>query len=474
MKTIIENDDRFDTKLEPSDWRFSASIVGLIEYFSDIDPLEEFYEIQDDCILYDSKAINKENYLKFIERRYKENLHHKFVENAVKYYSNSEDSEKNEEKIKEINKRLTANTIMKKTFKNIKFDGDNKEQILNLIDENRENLILETFRSKKDMYANFCNTNQFLNQDQNYCRLVGYCIDAGKKSKSIGFGFNASSFVGEDILEFDFIPMAFTNDRESIFINDNYNINRLCNTKEVLIQKIDEDSKLDNRIKSSRYTLFKSIIESSDYIDYDVEVITKERDKDYFQTLYIRKHSIEILKSIKKNNIDYNSLCFSYKITDDYYIDIYKEVINGILNNKLLDEIIDLLLKGDKKSNNSYRIYQLLKINDLIRGGSRMDSKKVLEPKLVSKIHACAKAVRESIPQNKLDSYRQKLISSIIFKDYDRVCQILLQLSQYSDTYFSFADDLFIDFEENKDIAYMFINSLGKITDSKDSKKENK
>lgn len=81
---------------------------------------------------------------------------------------------------------------------------------------------------------------------------------------------------------------------------------------------------------------------------------------------------------------------------------------------------------------------------------------------MVSKIHACAKAVKGKIQENKLESYRQKLISSIIFKDYDRVCQILLQLSQYSDTYFSFADDLFIDFEENKDIAYMFINSLGK------------
>ena len=32
MKTIIE-DSNFDTKLEASDWRYSASIVGLIKYF---------------------------------------------------------------------------------------------------------------------------------------------------------------------------------------------------------------------------------------------------------------------------------------------------------------------------------------------------------------------------------------------------------------------------------------------------------
>lgn len=78
------------------------------------------------------------------------------------------------------------------------------------------------------------------------------------------------------------------------------------------------------------------------------------------------------------------------------------------------------------------------------------------------KIHGCANEVRKKIPENKLESYRQKLTSSIIFKDYDRVCQILLQLSSYSDVYFSFADELFMDFEQNKDIAYTFINALGK------------
>ena len=44
-----------------------------------------------------------------------------------------------------------------------------------------------------------------------------------------------------------------------------------------------------------------------------------------------------------------------------------------------------------------------------------------------------SKAVVEKIPENKLTSYRQKLTSAIVFKDYDRFCDILLQLSNYSD-----------------------------------------
>ncbi len=456
MKTILENNTYFNVKLEPSDWRFSAAIVGILEYFEYIDPLETSYKVEDEYILYNSELITKENYLKFVEKKYGENLHHRYVELNLEHYNQDNNENDNTYIIKSINEKLSGNTIMKKVFKKIKFDGTNRDEILSLVNKHREELILETFRNKSDMYKNYCNTNQLFNENQKYCRLVGYYIDAPKKGKSTGFGFNMSSFVGQDIQEFDFIPFAFINDRESLFINDNYEINRLTSAKQVFQEKIKadiENLELENKYRGIKYSLFKGIIESSDFIEYDVEVIVKDRDKDYFETLYIRKQSIDILKKIKERKIDYNSLCFSYKINDNYYIDIYKKVMECILNNTLLDEVIDLLLKEKK---NYYTVYQLININDLIRG------EKIMDDKMRKIIHACANEVRNKIPENKLESYRQKLTSSIIFKDYDRVCQILLQLSGYSDVYFSFADELFMDFEKNKDIAYTFINALGK------------
>ena len=456
MKTILENNTDFNVKLEPSDWRFSAAIVGLLEYFEYIDTLETSYKVEDEYILYNSKLITKENYLKFVEKKYGENLHHKYVELNLEHYNQDNNENDNTYIIKSINEKLSGNTIMKKIFKKIKFDGTNRDEILSLVNKHREELILETFRNKSDMYKNYCNTNQLFNENQKYCRLVGYYIDAPKKGKSTGFGFNMSSFVGQDIQEFDFIPFAFINDRESLFINDNYEINRLTSAKQVFQEKIKadiENLELENKYRGIKYSLFKGIIESSDFIEYDVEVIVKDRDKDYFETLYIRKQSIDILKKINERKIDYNSLCFSYKINDNYYIDIYKKVMECILNNTLLDDVIDLLLKEKK---NYYTVYQLININDLIRG------EKIMDDKIRKIIHACANEVRNKIPENKLESYRQKLTSSIIFKDYDRVCQILLQLSGYSDVYFSFADELFMDFEKNKDIAYTFINALGK------------
>ena len=456
MKTILENNTDFNVKLEPSDWRFSAAIVGLLEYFEYIDPLETSYKVEDEYILYNSELITKENYLKFVEKKYGENLHHKYVELNLEHYNQDNNENDNTYIIKSINEKLSGNTIMKKIFKKIKFDGTNRDEILSLVNKHREELILETFRNKSDMYKNYCNTNQLFNENQKYCRLVGYYIDAPKKGKSTGFGFNMSSFVGQDIQEFDFIPFAFINDRESLFINDNYEINRLTSAKQVFQEKIKadiENLELENKYRGIKYSLFKGIIESSDFIEYDVEVIVKDRDKDYFETLYIRKQSIDILKKINERKIDYNSLCFSYKINDNYYIDIYKKVMECILNNTLLDDVIDLLLKEKK---NYYTVYQLININDLIRG------EKIMDDKIRKIIHACANEVRNKIPENKLESYRQKLTSSIIFKDYDRVCQILLKLSGYSDVYFSFADELFMDFEKNKDIAYTFINALGK------------
>ena len=456
MKTILENNTDFNVKLEPSDWRFSAAIVGLLEYFEYIDTLETSYKVEDEYILYNSELITKENYLKFVEKKYGENLHHKYVELNLEHYNQDNNENDNTYIIKSINEKLSGNTIMKKIFKKIKFDGTNRDEILSLVNKHREELILETFRNKSDMYKNYCNTNQLFNENQKYCRLVGYYIDAPKKGKSTGFGFNMSSFVGQDIQEFDFIPFAFINDRESLFINDNYEINRLTSAKQVFQEKIKadiENLELENKYRGIKYSLFKGIIESSDFIEYDVEVIVKDRDEDYFETLYIRKQSIDILKKINERKIDYNSLCFSYKINDNYYIDIYKKVMECILNNTLLDDVIDLLLKEKK---NYYTVYQLININDLIRG------EKIMDDKIRKIIHACANEVRNKIPENKLESYRQKLTSSIIFKDYDRVCQILLQLSGYSDVYFSFADELFMDFEKNKDIAYTFINALGK------------
>lgn len=454
-----EKKKTFDKTLETYDWRHSAAALGLIKFFRYIDPLGEHYNIKNDFIEYDSSLITKENYLKFVEYYYGDKLHHVFVENMMKK------KEYSEEEIKLINEKLSGNTIMKKVFKKIKFNEENKEEILNIISENRDDLICETFRNKNDMYKNYCNTNQLFNESQKFSRLNGYYIDAGKKGKSTGFAFDMDTFVGQDLPEFDFIPFAFLGDKVAFFINDNFSLSRLETTNGILTNVVNCDLQNDE-YKNSRYSFFKTIIKSSDFIDYDVEVIVKDWEKDYFETLYIRNQNIKVLRKIK----DYKCFCFYHKVNDNYYIDVQEKVINSILNNTLLDIWIEFFIKDERNYN--YLVKQMINLNILIKEVTNMNQNTNDYNIEMYKASKCAEKVVNKLEVNKLKSYRQKLISALSFRDYDRVCDLLLNLSQYTGIYFNFTYKLFEDFEKNKEIAYMFINDLDKAVLEKNKKED--
>ena len=102
MISTLENCN-YDTMLEPLDWRFSAAIVGLIQYF-DFHNIK--YEVDEECIRYNKDDITEEKYLEFVENKYTDKLHHKLVENILKQ------SEISDEQIKLVNDKLKANTII--------------------------------------------------------------------------------------------------------------------------------------------------------------------------------------------------------------------------------------------------------------------------------------------------------------------------------------------------------------------------
>ena len=209
-----------------------------------------------------------------------------------------------------------------------------------------------------------------------------------------------------------------------------------------------ENSDIKDGMSDSKKILFNNIIELDDFINSDIEVISKKQENDFFETLYIREESIECLKKIKSFYKVFNTV---KKITDDYWINVYDEVIDCILNEVRVDKLIEMFLKENERS---YVVSKLIDVNIIIENGGEVMEKRT------KAAYASAKAVVEKIPENKLTSYRQKLTSAIVFRDYDRFCDILLQLSNYSDVSFDFAYDLFEDFESNKDVAYSFVNSL--------------
>lgn len=467
-------DEKTYVKLAATEWRYSAASLGLMKYFDFLEvpliekEIESFIheeivkELQEQVMTVYEKAtgfeylcfskelLKEEDYLNFVRDVYAKDLYHFLIREQLKKSAFTEDE------VKEINTWVTGNTVMKSVFGKIKFDGENRDEILKIIEDNKDHLTKESFRYKKNLYAGYANTHQLFSEGGDSCRLVGYTIDMGKKGRSSAYNFNTKTNTSVDTILFDWIPFAFIGDREAFFINANYSLKQLKQMNVFLTTQVNKDTDENkNKNQNVRYSLFNSMIYFSGFINFDVEVIYKNRERDFFETLYIRKESMKILKSMGK--IDYKAFCFSLKITKNYYVDIQEKVTNCILNLVLTDELIELFLK--QKNSNEHLISQFIEINWLIRKGREMMKKKM------SGAYACAKEVVKKIPDNKIKSYRQRLTSAIVFKDYDRVCQILLQLSNYSNVSFHFAYDLFEDFESNKDIAYTFINALRRTND---------
>ena len=455
--------------LEPFDWRYSAAIVGLRKYLEWLGVDEEpNLIITEDTLEYNKKYLDKEDFLKFAEYYFKDDMHHIEIENKLKEKNPTEDQ------INIVNEKMKANTILKNKFKKIKFDGHNQDEIQNIIDQNREEIICETFRNKNNLYKNYCNPNQLFKDKQECCRLNGYYIDMPKKGKSISYAFDKSNYVGNDIPEFDFIPFAFSGCREKFFINDNVDLNRLQKTNNQWTRTVKsqmEEAKQRNERVNTKRIFIDCLIEAKDFLQSDIEIIVKKPERAYFETLYLRKESLEILKNMKSY---YKAFCFSIKISDDYWINILNEVFDAVVNFTLLDNLINKSLKDSREGGNSYVISKLLKVNvEIKKGDEKMKN-------TMKAAFACAKQIvdkkdgnKPRVSDTKLKSYCTKLINAIILDDYDQFQKILINLSNYAEVPCGFAYDLFEDFEGNKEIAYTFVNSLNRYKNNNQEGKDN-
>lgn len=437
--------------LEPFDWRYSAAIVGLRKYLEWLGVEESDLTITEEFLEYNKKYFNRRDFLKFAEFYFKNEMHHIAIEEIL------EEENPSETQIAYVNEKMKANKILKDLFKKIEFDGQNQAEIKKIINENREEIIYKTFQNKSNLYKNYCNPNQLFKDRQECCRLNGYYVDMPKKGKSISYAFDKSNYVGNDIPEFDFIPFAFSGGREKFFINDNFNLNYLQKTNDrwaynVKLQKA--DSKMN-----TKKIFVDCIIRSYDLLKSDIEIIVKNPEHEYFETLYLRKESLRILKNMKPY----------YKVfgfDKECQLDILNEVFNSVINFTLLDDTINELLKKSKDGKKSYVISKLLKINiEIKKGAESMEEMK----KSMKIAYACAKQIvhkrdgnKLRISETKLKSYCTKLTNAIILDDYDQFQKILINLSNYAEVPLGFAYDLFEDFEKNKEIAYTFVNGLNR------------
>ena len=362
---------------------------------------------------------------------------------------------------------------MKKFFAKQKFDGTNAEDILLLIEKNRTVIVGETFRNKSNLYRNFCNENIFRKPKGDTARLKGYYVDFAKKGKSVSYRYDMGLFSSSDSEFYDFIPFAFTIGRESFFINDNSTIRQLVRTNQILQDKCREQrEKQPNGNLDTRRVLFENIIYTSDFLNYDVEIIKKHVDNPYFETFFLRRESIAIFQQIK----NYRVFCRTVKL-DEAYVSVLEQMSDSVRNLQLLDDFIEALIKDDtnrKSASNAILIWNMIGLNILIRdklqiGGENMN--KAMRSAYAGAERAAA-VLKGRNQGNKISSYRTKLLNALIFHDYDRFSETLLSLSNYTDVYFPFAYDLFEDFEANKDAAYTFVSNFNEYSREKTETEE--
>lgn len=460
----------YDTLLQPTDWRYSASVVGLVKYL-------EFHKIKYDLlfnselkpdnhiagfdgVLYNQNDITEERYLEFAEKYFESDMTHIDMLNVM------ENTDFNDEQIKYINELSKRKTVLKNVFGKEKFDGNNKTYFVDCIMQNRLKIIKEIFRNGKNLYSNFCNSNLMLTEKNPHCRLVGYNVDEGRKTKYLGFCFSKESFVENDILEFDFIPFAFSNsDRyETFFINNNYSVESLITTDKWLSDELSKSEDKDSR--NSLYTILKN---ANKFIDYDVEIITKSRDDEFYKTFYVRSERLKALRMLNEKE-----LLFKYKFADDNWLNLEKEVSENCLNGVYLDELILMMLKisFDPDYNGvtvEKRIQTLIYIDQLWKGNDIM-----VEIESAEKMgFIVSQELLKQGKSNKINSYKYKLVGALTAHDYDRVNEILLNLSAYVGIEFSFFYSLLENSEENKNIALAFASALtDKIYKNTDEKGE--
>lgn len=454
----------YDTILQPTDWRYAAATFGLVKYleFHNIE-YSLLYEIDDkptecisgfDGVLYNQEEITPERYLKFVEYYFKPYMTHTGILNILN------NAEFDDEQINTVNSMLKSKTVFNKVIGKDKFTGNNSEHFKSRILENRFEIVKEIYRNGKNLYSNFCNKNLLLTADNPHCRLVGYNVDEGRKTKFLGFCFSKDSFSSNDIPEYDFIPFAFSNPNmyETFFVNNNYSVKKLVNTNNWLSDKLNEQINKDS--KNALYNVLKN---AEMFIDFDVEIIVKNREEEFYKSLFARSQRLKALRMLNDRELN-----FVYKLGEDNWLNLEKEVSENCLNGVYLDNLIIKLLRVSLNDDvDGYlvrkRIQSLIEIDQSWKGNDIMTE--IESAKRMGFI--VSQELQKQKKANKINSYKQKLIGALTAHDYDRVNEIILSLSSYVGMEFSFFYSLLENPEENKNIALAFASALTTNTYSK-------
>ena len=453
MRTVLDNGL---VKIEASDWRYSAAIVGLHKFISVVAPTYDLHQFDnEDYIIYDPNLITKENYTKFLLHFYGDEFR------VLKYRASVLNSPSDEESVKRVKAEEKTLPACFKKMGVESFDGANGERIAAIIDANKDELIFESFNKMFGGYDDFCSAGEKANPSRLLSpaaekkseinnRIHGFSVDTSRKWTFLSWCNDKKTINAEDCIEFDFIPFGFSKNLSNgrhMFINDNFSIETLISANNFL------DTSSSATIALATY--LKTIALNN--VRYNVQVISKSKESQY-QNIYISPATLDVFEAMSKvpniSNLEY----FKFHDAADRWF-TYETILDYLITGKNLDEIIisTFKLKSDDFAKKHELLHLVILVNDIFyRGGKNLMNERIEQAKKTG--HAVANKLEE----NKVNAYRHKLTSAVATNNQKMVFDILIQLQNYSDITIPFLFYLLDDYNENVNLLYAFMAALKK------------
>ena len=235
--------------------------------------------------------------------------------------------------------------------------ANSKKDIKEMFYQSFEKPLKELINNKKKYNYNCVVCNENINKDIDTTFLFEVGVDTNRK-KSAFWNYNPDSFICA-LCNYIYActPLGFIDISNSmIFVNQNDSIDALIKMN----GRIDFSN---NNEENKTYTAYNEIIrrllaEKTKELK-SIQVIIRDKNHYLFNTL--GKDSLQIIESMKKELNDIAKIK-SIKITDDYWIDIYKDCLENILNFRNQWNLIFTLLKIENNNFLITAIFNILKI----------------------------------------------------------------------------------------------------------------
>ena len=343
---------------------------------------------------------------------------------------------------KTIKKYITAKNCMYQVIKN--FYSDNS--FLNSKNKDEDMIMLYkkdfvdralAYQSvdKKKFKLNCCCCDELINSNTKtkFSWLNEQGIDSDKKTNYFWDGYVDLYMCDACVLLYSCACLGFNKKyNKAIFINNNRSANDLIQTN---IVKVVDKNNISNVTAMTYFNVLKYMqineISSNKFVMENIQVVKMDTDNSrLFEFSILTKN---LLKLLYYNRKDLERISTRFiKVTDNYTLDVFTEVMNNLYLNKCLYGLVDTIFYfyfKDLDKNKCNVSMNTIEIIQRIEGGKRMKKSELESSKLLGK-ELGTELMRKGL-DSKLSTLNYRLLNSLRTNDSNRFIDTILDIHIY-------------------------------------------